>query len=300
MDPQRASQTAIIICFQRAFHTANARPPIFLDEFAERLLTQDEVDRATGQALRLAASQPGIEGQPSVQDWYFRTTPAHPHVISRARYNEEQLDKALAEGVDQYVILGAGLDTFAWRRPDLTDRLCVFEVDYPTSQASKRERLVGAELQVPSNLSFLPVDFENETVGDVLRRSDFDSSRMAFVSWLGVSMYLSRSAIDATMRSLHEVAAPGSTLVFDYWEAEAFRRRGESPLLASIFEAVTAQGEPFLSGFEPQEIPLYLSNLGYELVEDLSRDEQHERFFGHRTDGLKPGLLGRYLTARLV
>ena len=144
-------------------------------------------------------------------------------VFSRARYTEDILEAAVRQQeVEQYVILGAGLDTFALRRPDLVARLQVFEVDHPGTQAHKRRRLREAGREHPAQLHFVAVDFSRDNLAKALKSSAYDPQASSFFSWLGATYYLTRDAAWATLRAIAQVAPPGSTVVFDYLDSEAF------------------------------------------------------------------------------
>ena len=142
--------------------------------------------------------------------------PIHTENVLRLRYAEERLDDAIAEGVGQYVILGAGFDTFALRRPDVADRVRVFELDHPATQRAKRERLRRLGLAPPPNLAFVPVDFEVDALDAALASAGFDATRPAFFSWLGVTYYLTLEAIRETLDRIAAGAGPGSFLLLDY------------------------------------------------------------------------------------
>ena len=147
-----------------------------------------------------------------------------PEVLGRARYGEDKLSNAITKGISQYVIVGAGLDTFALRRPDLRSRLRGFEPDHPLTQALKQDRLVQAALALPLNLHLCPIDFERDSVASSLSRSPFDPEIPAFFSWLGVTAYLERvsEAISNTLTSIRTVAAAGSEFVMDYADSAVF------------------------------------------------------------------------------
>jgi methyltransferase (TIGR00027 family) len=218
----------------------------------------------------------------------IRTDTGTPLVLGRARYNEDLLETAIRNGVTQYVIVGAGFDTFALRRPDLRDRVQLFEIDHPTTQDLKRQRFRDAGLDNPTNVHYVQADFEVEGVADALVRSAYDPSRAAFFSWLGVISYLTRPAIEGTFLSIKRMAPRGSEIVFDYLTAMAFVPEHQSPALKLRFDRARAVGEPYLTGFEPSELASFLKPLGYELVEDLGQPQQTERFFRNRTDGICP------------
>jgi methyltransferase (TIGR00027 family) len=206
----------------------------------------------------------------------LRASPAVGPLV-RARYVEEALFAALADQVRQYVIIGAGLDTFAFRRPDLKARLRVIEIDHPASQASKRERLAKAGLIPPANLYFAAADLERESVPDALGRTPYERTVRTFFAWPGVTAYLTQNAIFETLKSIASVGAPGSRLVFDYIEPAALG--ADAPPRHRLLAQLAQQaGEPLLSGLNPTTLKSDLAGLGFQLVEDLGRTEIQARF----------------------
>jgi methyltransferase (TIGR00027 family) len=185
--------------------------------------------------------------------------------------------------VVQYVILAAGLDTFALRRTDLRTSVQVFEVDQVDTQREKRRRL---RTRTPANLSFVGVDFERQKVGDALLRSRFDPDNPAFFSWLGTTYYLTRDAIRSTLRSVRKVAAGGSELVLDYWSQSPGMNWRSHLVLTGVRAAVALQSEPMRSFFSRQEIEREVQSLGFEVLENLPPEAQRTRYLAKRRDGL--------------
>jgi len=290
MQPGTPSRTALVAAFYRAHHCAHDDPVIFADTFAERLLTEEErtaIEEAQIERLRAldpvrAASCPD---RATAVRCALRESPAS-HVLARARYTEDRLLVALARGVGQYVLIGAGLDTFAFRRPDLGGRVAVVEIDHPATQAFKRARLAAVGLEPPPGMYFAACDFERESVVEALARVAFDGDSPAFFAWLGVTMYLTREAIRATLRAVRRVAAPGSELVLDYIDAAAFDRRTSTSGVRATLERALRVGEAIITGFAPDAMAAELSGAGFRLVEDLGPEAQEARYFHGRTDGL--------------
>ena len=190
--------------------------------------------------------------QASALAGWMQSGAPQPITLGRARYAEDHLEQAVRQqGVKQYVILGAGLDTFAWRRPDLLASLQVFEVDHPATQAFKRHRLRQMDREPPEQLHFVPVDFDRENLAAALRRSAFDPQVPSFFGWLGVTYYLSREAVFATLQAIAEVAPAGSAVVFDYLETSAFVPGKVAGRVQIMMELVRRIGEPMITGFEP-------------------------------------------------
>src|SRR5262245_34506201 len=246
MEPDRASWTARAAASCRAYHYAHDSPRVFEDSLAGSLVTPDE---------REVIKNGGASGERR----------RGGSILGRARYNEDKLSDAISKGISQYVIIGAGLDTFALRRPDLQGRLRVFELDHPKTQAMKRDRLDQAALALPPHLHFCPTDFERDSVASALSRSAYDPGVPTFFSWLGVTYYLTRETIGNTLKSIRSVAAPGSEFVMDYLDSAVFLPENRSPDIRAIFDWVQRVGEPFITGFDPPTLAEELAVLGFEL-----------------------------------
>jgi methyltransferase (TIGR00027 family) len=218
----------------------------------------------------------------------LRNHPGYGSVIVRTRYTEDALASAVARGASQYVILGAGFDSFALRRPAFARDVDVFEVDHPGTQGFKRARLAACGIAVPDRLRFVAADLAQEDLGTVLAAGGFDGSRPAFFSWLGVTAYLTRAANLATLRAIARAAARGSELVFTYIDAIEFTPGEGTGELAGVRGAVAAIGEPMVCGFDPAAIGGDLRECGLTLVEDLDGDALRERCCAGRADGLRP------------
>jgi methyltransferase (TIGR00027 family) len=303
VEPDRASWSARIAAYTRAYHYAHDSPRVFEDFLAGTLITPEEREIIESNWLaELVRVSPelakvGDRATALAQGWHTRVGP--PVVVGRARYNEDKLSDAISKGISQYVIVGAGLDTFALRRPDLWNRLRVFELDHPLTQALKRDRLVQAVLAVPPNLHFCPTDFEREGVASSLSRSPYDPGIPTFFSWLGVTIYLTREAISNTLKSIKTVAAPGGEIVMDYADAAVFLPENQSSAMRALFNRAQSVGEPFISGFDERTLAEELAALGFELLEDLDHEGQETRYFAGRADGLRPVKFHHFVHARL-
>ncbi len=219
-------------------------------------------------------------------------------MAARSRYAEDQLARAIDRGVRQYVILGAGLDTFAYRNPHSQPDFRVFEVDYPATQEWKRERLATAGIAIPASLTFAPVNFEHQTLAESLREAGFDSAMSAFFSWLGVTMYLERETAMGTFRFIASCGL-GSGVTFDYIVPRETLNWTGQLVLRAMERRVARAGEPFRTFFAPDDLRTELSGLGFRTIEDLGGAELNERYFKNRADGLRvPGVLGRLMTAQ--
>jgi methyltransferase (TIGR00027 family) len=213
----------------------------------------------------------------------------------RSRFAEDELAKAVEHGVGQYVVLGAGLDTFAYRNPHV--RLRVFEVDHPATQEWKRGRLLAAGIAIPSALTFVPVDFERQTLRAGLEQSGFNFASPAFFSWLGVTPYLTREACMATL-SLIAGMPGGSGVAFDFAVDPKLLDLKHRLALWALSARVAAAGEPFQLFFKPDELAPDLKGLGFHEVEILAAEQINARYFSGRADGLRVGgNLGRLACA---
>jgi methyltransferase (TIGR00027 family) len=301
MEPDRASMTALGVAYLRAWHFTDQHPHVFADSVAPALIQPSEQAIFEGVfAQFMAAVYPEFAAASSealLSEALLRY-PGMSIVLARARHCEDRLQKAIERGVSQYVVIGAGLDTFAERNPGLRDRVQVFELDHPNTQAFKRERLEESGFPAPDNVFFAAADFERETVADALSRTPFDASAPAHFSWHGVTYYLTEEAIEDALRSVRSVASSGSELMFDYAETAGFQN--QSPDVKNMLDTVAGWGEPWLSSFEPSLLPSRCSDLGFELIEDLGREDQARRYFEGRSDGLRPGDIVHSAAVRAV
>jgi methyltransferase (TIGR00027 family) len=303
VEPDRASWSARSSAYLRAYHYAHDSPRVFEDFLADTLITPEEREIIENSWLAaFARLSPELasagERETALAEWW-QSCLAVPAVIGRARYSEDKLSDAIGKGISQYVIVGAGLDTFALRRPDLRNCLRVFELDHPVTQALKRDRLAQAALALPPNLHFCPTDFERESVASALSRSPHDPVIPTFFSWLGVTMYLTREAISNTLKSIRTVAAAGGEIVMDYVESALLLPENQSPAIRALFNRAQSFGEPLVSGFDPRTLAEELAALGFALLEDLDHEGQEARYFAGRADGLRPVAFTHFAHARL-
>lgn len=279
MQANRRSRTAEWIAAIRAAHLRYDRPVVFEDPLAIHL---------TSGGWRWIVNNPLLY-------WLvvraMRTSRARGTFLARARYTEEKLESAMLRGIDQYVILGAGLDSFAWRRGDLAGKLRIFELDHPASQLAKRRRLEDLGFPVPGNLELIPVDLGRETVAEALVRSGYHHDRRSFFSLLGTVQYIAREAVINTLRSIASAAAPGSELVLTYIQPRECVEPAQQPTFDRMLRFAARQGEPFVSLFDPATFPAEVSTLGYSLLENCSPLEQALKYFAGRSDDLQPSSL---------
>ncbi len=274
--------TAISSATQRATHQLlDGEPKILLDAVVVGLIDETRPERILAQ-----------------QEVYNSRTRQFGRglFVLRNRFAEDELSRSAAAGVRQYVILGAGLDTFAYRQPAFARDLVIFEVDHPATQAWKRERLACAGLAEPSNLRWAPVDFERDVLLDGLQQAGFDRTRPAFFSWLGVTQYLTVPAIDATLRVVASLPPP-SAITFTYVLPDKLLSDLDLETAQTNARRGTAAGEPWLTRLHPEEVTAHLHELGFGAVVQLTPEEATARYFANRADGLRCAAYGRLVTA---
>jgi methyltransferase (TIGR00027 family) len=265
----------------RAVHSRFDPAPLFNDTWGDRLvpesaqaaLRKHAIDRMGG--AMAAGPDTGVKAL----DLGLRSNAAYADVILRSRYTEDALKLAVARGITQYVIIGAGFDSFICRRPAWAEGVTVIEVDHPPTQRLKRARLEACGVALPSSVEFVEADLSMEALGIALARSSFQADRLTFFSWLGVTMYLTREANLISLQSIATCAPAGSELVFTYVDEaifcpdhpvdESFRR---------LESTVSAAGEAFLSGFDPRTINDLLLEARLSLIEDLDGNQAVARY----------------------
>jgi len=281
VQPGQPSRTALGAATHRAVHQVLEHGAIFADPLAVRILGED-----VEEAVREAQANPARR--------ILRL-----FIALRARFAEDALRTAVARGVRQLAVLGAGLDTFAYRN-ELGERLHVFEVDHPATQAWKRQRLAEAEIPLPRTLTFAPVDFERETLADGLAAAGFNPAQQTFFTWLGVAPYLTEQAVFSTLEYIVGLRG-GAHVVFDYSnppdpvpEKDAY-----SAFHEKLSARVASLGEVFKSNFETGPLHAKLTALGFREIEDLGPALIRERYFGNRS-GRQSNRGGHILRATTV
>ncbi len=278
MDACVPSRTALRVALRRAAHQILDQPLVFEDPLAVRIL-----GRAYAEDLRRT---------PTRRDRPF-SVGLRAFLVARSRFAEDALERSVRAGATQYVVLGAGLDTFAYRNP--YPELEVFEVDHPATQAWKRDLLRESGTVVPDNVRYVAVDFERECLGARLLREGLDQRRRTFYSMLGVVPYLTMEAFRGTI-GLIASSSPGSGLAFDYGQPAEVLSPTERLAHASLSSRVALAGEPFRLFFTPAGVARELQ--GFEAIDDLGVEEINARYFRDRTDGLEVrGSAGRMVSA---
>jgi methyltransferase (TIGR00027 family) len=281
MQSAAPSRTALRVALRRAAHQLYDAPPLVLnDPIAVPIL-----GAAYSEELRRTPTRPDRPFSVALRAF----------LVARSRYAEDNLASAIQRGITQYVLLGAGLDTFAHRNP--YPQLRVFEVDHPATQQWKRELLANGSLPSPANLTYVPVDFERDSLSKQLHSAGLDPHAPAFFAWLGVVPYLNLEAFRATINFI-SAQSPGSGVVLDYSQPRSALPFLEQLAHDSLAARVQLAGEPFRLFFTPPEIAAELSAFSHR--EDLGSHEINARYFTARTDALKlRGSAGRFLSAWL-
>lgn len=283
------SQTAIKAACYRAYHSSSDQLKVFDDYLAQQLIGEEEYAAFKTQNIagfkaavpEMAASFPDDQ---AILAFMMQAMAAPALTLSRARYAEDSLELALKAGVKQYVILGAGLDTFAWRRPELLDRLEVFEVDHPSTQIYKQNRLSEIGWQQPEKLHFIQADFVSDQLAYILQDTAYDPGKPSFFSWLGVSYYLPHEAVFGMLKDIAGVASPGSQIVFDYLDSEAFILDKAAERVKALLFMAQGVGETMNMGFVPSSITKELAEIGLEVVDHFGPYDIQQRYFLNRSD----------------
>jgi methyltransferase (TIGR00027 family) len=266
------SQTALTAAAARAAHLIVDGPPLIFADVLAAALLGDRADefiayhRAHGTHLVLSA--------------------ARAQVACRSRYTEDRLADGVRRGVAQYVILGAGLDSFGYRS-DLAGRVRVFEVDHPATQRWKRQVLAAARIPIPASLAFVPMDFESDSLAERLARGGFDPSRPALISWLGVTMYLTRAAIGQTLAVIGRFA-PGTEVIADYMLPAGMRDEAGDSYAQQVMPVAAQHGEPWLTFLSADDMSGLLEEHGFGSIEHIRQRDTVEAAVWDRSDSLRP------------
>jgi methyltransferase (TIGR00027 family) len=262
--------TAVRTALWRALHVQIDPPPHVLE---------DEI------GLKLVAPDENWRSRPDMDPRFTRSF--RIAIVSRARFIEDLVMEQAGRGVAQYVLLGAGLDSFAQRRPDIASRLNIFEVDRPGPQAWKQQRLMELGYGIPEWLHLVPVDFEAESWWQHLVAAGFDRSKPAVVASTGVSLYLSKDANAATLRQMAALA-PGSTFAMTFILPLELTAPEERAGFEAAIKGAKASGTPFVSFFTPDGMIEMAREAGFKHAKHVSGDDLAQRYFAGRSDGLRP------------
>ncbi|MEH7075865.1 class I SAM-dependent methyltransferase [Neobacillus drentensis] len=290
METGKESLTALVSCFARGYHASTSGEPIFNDFVAHSLLKEEEKQViASKWANAIGFFDQDIcetlETFDEKLQWVMNNQTI-PQLVSRARYAEDGLKDAIRRGFKQYVILGAGFDTFALRQEKLPEDFMIFEVDHPATQAFKINRFQEVGMEFPTNVKFIPVDFKSNSLRDELKKSGFDEQKYSYFSLLGVAMYLAKKDFYQLLTSVAEMSMNGSSFIFDYLDDNAFNEKTASTKLTQMRQITARTGEPMITGFDPFELDLELQDYNMLLYENLSPANIEDLYFRKRDDGL--------------
>ena len=281
MNAGQPSRTAVRAALRRAAHQVLDKPLVFEDPLALRM-----IGREVAAALRKDPSR--FESQ-------LGSSSLRAFLVARSRIAEDALARAVDQGVRQYVVLGAGMDTYAYRQR--VPGLRVFEVDQAATQEWKRMRLKEVGLAEPESLTFVPVDFERQALVEALTSSGLVPDKPTFFSWLGVTPYLSKPAVWTTLQAVAALTKTGGGITFDYAVPVETLNVLQRAKFAIMQRRVSAAGEPFETFLRPETLKKKLHELGFSVVRDRGPEALNEKYFANRTDDLSVGEMGHVVTA---
>lgn len=294
-----ASITALLSAFGRAFHADQEINPIFADTKARELMTEEEYAAIKAYILNgmdfFAPEKAETFSNDEDALRYLVYTQIAPTPLARARFCEDSLKTAMQTGTSQYVILGAGMDTFAFRESDLLKTCRVFEVDHPYTQADKLQRIQRAGWKIPDHLTYVSVNFSTDDLKSRLLQAGFDPTRKTLFSWLGVSYYLSNDAITAMLHDISCLSAEGSSLVFDYADEQLFC--SQIKRVQNMLAMAAAGGEPMQSCFDVHALQKLLETEHFFVYEWMSPRDIQAKYFAGRGENLTAFEHIRYVTA---
>ncbi|MDM5233868.1 class I SAM-dependent methyltransferase [Lysinibacillus pakistanensis] len=290
MKKSESSLTSLIAAFSRAYHSQNDAPKIFDDYLAKDLITKHEFNNIQENMVQgiqffnknIAEKLKGDSEE--LLKWIVQVQ-LSPTPLARAAYCEKVLLNEVRLGVQQYVILGAGLDTFSLRHPELDSTLEIFEIDHPATQEFKKNRLDFANFKLPNNLHFVPMDFTKEFSYLYLMESGFNNKK-TFFSLLGVSYYLTKEEISNLLNHLFANLPSGSSIVMDYADENLFKEKGISDRVSNMVKMAAASGEPMKSCFTYSEMELLLEKSNLLIYEHISPKAIQNLYFKKRKDYL--------------
>ncbi|MFD2133980.1 class I SAM-dependent methyltransferase [Pseudogracilibacillus auburnensis] len=284
------SLTALISAFGRAYHSKFDTPKIFDDYMAEKFISQQEfkdIKENMVKGIQFFSKNIAEKYKGNTEELlkWITQVQLSPTPLARAAYCEEVLLHEVKLGAKQYVILGAGLDTFSYRHPEFENSLEIFEIDNPTTQQFKQNRLKEVELDIPNNLHFTPMDFTKTFTYNDLINEGFTKQK-TFISLLGVSYYLTKTELSSLLEHLFSEIPEGSSIVFDYADEKLFEEKGVSGRVENMVKMAAASGEPMKSCYSYSEIEKTVEKSGLFIYEHLTPADINDRYFKNRDDYL--------------
>jgi len=286
-----ASVTSLVSAFGRAYHSDFDCPKIFDDYVAKDFISQKErndIETNMVQGIHFFNTDIAQQFQDNPQEilkWITQVQ-LSPTPLARAAYCERVLLHEIILGAKQYVILGAGLDTFSFRHRELENNIEIFEVDHPSTQEVKKERVKEIGLEIPHNLNFVSMDFTNGFSKQELVNEGFGNKK-TFFSLLGVTYYLTKEELSSLIECLFAMVPEGSSIVFDYPDENLFTEKGMSNRVENMVKMATVGGEPMKSCFSYEEMEVLLEKAGLLIYEHLSPEDIHKLYFEGRNDYLE-------------
>ncbi|MGP7817652.1 class I SAM-dependent methyltransferase [Niallia sp. 01092] len=292
MKTGQSSITSLVSAFSRAYHSEFDRPLIFDDYIAKDLISQQEKNMIKENMVQgiqffnkdIAAK---LDNNADKLLKWITQIQLSPTPLARAAYCEKVLLHEMMLGTQQYVILGAGLDTFCFRNPHVKNKLEIFELDHPSTQENKKKRLKDAKLETPDHLHFVSMDFTEKFSYQQLKHAGFDGTKKTFFSLLGVSYYLSKEQLSLLLEQIFAHIPSGSSIVFDYGDEHLFTEKGLSNRVENMVKMALAGGEPMKSCFSYCEMEKMLEKVGLLIFKHLTPYDIEENYFKNRKDYLK-------------
>ncbi|HDR6312303.1 TPA: class I SAM-dependent methyltransferase [Bacillus cereus] len=291
MKKGEASVTSLVSAFGRAYHSEFDRPKIFDDYVAKDFISKkerNEIEMNMVQGIHFFntdIAQQFHDNPKEILKWITQVQ-LSPTPLARTAYCERVLLHEIILGAKQYVILGAGLDTFSFRHRELENEIEIFEVDHPSTQGFKKERIKDSELEIPNNLHFVSMDFTKDFSKQTLVNEGFENKK-TFFSLLGVTYYLTKEELSSLLECLFAMVPEGSSIVFDYPDENLFTEKGLSNRVENMVKMAAVGGEPMKSCFSYTEMEALLENAGLFIYEHLSPEDIHTLYFEGRNDYLK-------------
>ncbi|MFT8320136.1 MAG: class I SAM-dependent methyltransferase [Bacillus sp. (in: firmicutes)] len=291
MKISESSVTSLVSAFSRAYHSQYDHPLLFDDYIAKELISHPEqkmIKENLIQGIHFFNKDIASKLNNNADELlkWITQIQLSPTPLARASFCENVLLKEIVLGAKQYVILGAGLDTFCFRHMPLKDKLHIFEVDHPATQEGKKHRLKEANLQIPDHLHFIPMDFTKDFSYKKLIEASFNDKKKTFVSLLGVSYYLTEKQLFHLLEQVFAHIPAGSSIIFDYGDEHLFTEKGRSNRVENMVKMASAGGEPMKSCFSYQKIENLLEKAGLLIFEHLTPDDIEKRYFQYRNDYL--------------
>lgn len=290
MKNNKGSLAALVNCFVRGYHTLYSNHPIFDDHIANNFLKEEEktmIANVWSDSVSFFDPEKSnlFKNDNDRLKWIMNIQ-CIPVIVTREKYTEDSLALAIQKGVKQYVILGAGFDTFAFRQISLPEDFIIYEVDYPLIQALKLNRMEELNMKIPKHLKFISADFTTDSLRTGLKKQGFDEQKLSFFSLLGNSMYFGKGDFFKLLSFVANITPNGSSFIFDYLEERALDTEVASKRITQIRDIIAKSGELIITGFDPLNLDIELQKYNMLVYENLSPENIEERYFNNREDGL--------------